>query len=120
MRVGETDISRRKRGILLNRVLEMSNALVDIGSTVPFAQGEPALEVTLVDFGRDGPRSGQPGMFLAGDGDLDFSRDGFRDVALQSERIAHFAIVGFGPEVLISGGANQLRVHPDVVALSNH
>src|SRR5579859_6806489 len=59
-------------------------------------------------------------MFVAGDRDFDLSCDGLCDVAFQSERITHFAIVGFGPKVLIRRRANQLSVDADVAALADY
>ena len=56
-------------------------------------------------------------MLLSGDRNLDLSGDGLRHVALKSKHVAQLAIIGFGPEVLVGRGANQLRVNANPVAL---
>ncbi len=55
-------------------------------------------------------------MFLPGDRDLHFSRDGLRHIALQSQDISQVAVVSFRPEVLVGGGTNQLCVDANPAA----
>ena len=56
-------------------------------------------------------------MFFSGDRYFHFFGDGLRQFALQGERIAHFAVIGLGPEMLVGCAANQLGRDANAIAL---
>src|SRR5215472_1035692 len=115
----QTNVGRCKRRISVGCFLKVAYGLVDVGSGVTFVQGEAASKITLVDLGGDGTRCFKPLMFFTGDRNLDLPSNGFRYVALESERIPKFTIVGFRPKVLVSRSANQLVVDANAATLSH-
>ena len=57
-------------------------------------------------------------MFLPGDRDLDFPRDGLCDFTFQGECVAEFTVVGFGPKVFVGRATNQLGRDSNPTAVS--
>ena len=57
-------------------------------------------------------------MFLTGNSDLDFARDGLSHIALQGQDVAQLAIIGFRPEVLVRRGANELRMNANAAGVA--
>ena len=118
MRAGQTDVSRCKRRVSLDRLLEITNTtLLDACFAVAFVEGEPAFKIALVDFRRDGTYCGKPLVFLPGHRNFDLSGDRLRHLALQSKHVPQLAIIGFRPEVLVGRTANQLSADTNPTAL---
>ena len=89
-----------KCSVPIESVLEIRNAFLNLRS-LPLSQDEPAFQIALVNFRRNETRRGKPLVFLAGDRYFDFFGDGLGQLALQGERIAHFPVIGLGPEMRV-------------------
>jgi hypothetical protein len=69
IRVRQAEISRRKRGVFRDRILEMRDALFEVSPSIMGAG--LSFQVALINIGRDMTRGDKPGMFLSGDGYCD-------------------------------------------------
>src|SRR5208283_4785301 len=120
IRVGQAHVGRGECGVYFQRVLEVTDAFLDVSSAVAFVESGATLEIALIDFGRDGMRGSKPFVLFSGDGYLDLFGNGLRQLALQSKSVAKFAIVGFRPEVLVGRSTNQLGSDTNPAAVSNY
>jgi len=60
----QTHVSRRKRRIFPDRLLEVSDALFDFSAAVGSSDSIPSFKVALINVGRDLRRSDKPGALL--------------------------------------------------------
>ena len=113
----QAEVSRCKRRVFLDRLLKVSNAFLRCSWAVAFFDELP-LEKVLINVRGDLARGYKPGAFCTGDRNLHSSSNGLCHLALQSESIPEFAVIGLGPEVFVGRGADELGVNADPTALA--
>src|SRR4051812_15610876 len=106
--------------IFANRFVKVADAFLHISPVVASGQGESAFEVILVHLRLDGANACKPVPFLPRETDFYFVSNGLCNIALQVENVSHFAIIGFGPEVLFRCRPNQVRVNANSATLSHY
>src|SRR4029077_12255320 len=116
----QAEVSRCKRRVPLDGLLKVRNAFLRCSWHVVAFFDELPLEKVLINVRRDLARGYKPGAFCSGDRDLHSSSNGLCHLALQSESIPEFAVIGLRPEMLVGGGANQLGVNAHPTTLAYH
>src|SRR5690242_4096794 len=94
----QAEVSRCERRVPLDRLLKVRNASFLCSWAVAFFDELP-LEKVLINVRGDLARYYKPGTFCSGDRNLHSSSNGLCHLALKSESIPKFAVIGLGPEV---------------------
>src|SRR5579864_386967 len=115
--LGQGEVSRCERRVPLDGLLKISNAFFRCSGSVAFFDELP-LEKVFINVRGDLARSYKSGAFCTGDRNLHSSSDRLCHVAFQAEGVAEFAVVGLRPEMLVGGGANELRMNANAAGVS--
>src|SRR6516164_5636597 len=106
--------------VLSDRLIEIRDALLQIGFVIAPVQSELALQIVFVDFRRDGADSCEPLVFLPRNSDLNLARNGLRHVRIHGKHVAQFAVIRLRPEMLIACRSDQLSMNSNPTAVSHH